>query len=166
LKGSEVTYLTESVFIAMAKNTSSSAFRKIDVDAFNEDNYRDEDNEPASAADVADDEISALIGQGKPDEAIRKLLSSAPIGNKDQNVKDAALNLMMRSLLAVRQNQVEGIVKSLDNDQRDILMKYIYRGFEIPSEGSSGQLLLWHEKVFETGGVGSIVRVLTDRKKV
>jgi actin related protein 2/3 complex subunit 5 len=50
--------------------------------------------------------------------------------------------------------------------QIDLLMKYIYRGFESPSDGSSGHLLLWHEKVFEKGGLGSIVRVLTDKKKV
>ena len=29
----------------------------------------------------------------------------------------------------------------------DLLMKYIYKGFENPSEGSSGVLLAWHEKV-------------------
>lgn len=45
-------------------------------------------------------------------------------------------------------------------------MKYIYRGFEQPSDGSSGHLLTWHEKVFAKGGVGSIVRVLTDKKRV
>ena len=73
---------------------------------------------------------------------------------------------MMRVLLSIKQNQVDAIVKELDSDQRDILMRYIYRGFEIPSEGSSGHLLIWHEKVFEISGVGSIVRVLTDRKRV
>lgn len=49
-----------------------------------------------------------------------------------------------------------------DPNLYDVLMKYIYRGFEIPSEGSSGILLQWHEKVFAKGGVGSIVRVLSD----
>lgn len=89
--------------------------------------------------------------------------------------------------MAIKQNQVESIVAKLDNDQvrekyeiyfnqdinemnailqKDVLMKYVYRGFENPSEGSSGHLLFWHEKVFESTGVGSIVRVLTDRKKV
>ena len=45
-------------------------------------------------------------------------------------------------------------------------MKYIYRGFENPSDNSSAQLLFWHEKVFDEADVGAIVRVLTDRKRV
>lgn len=49
-----------------------------------------------------------------------------------------------------------------DPDLIDVLMKYIYRGFEIPSEGSSGHLLQWHEKVFARGGIGCISRVLSD----
>lgn len=49
-----------------------------------------------------------------------------------------------------------------DPDLIDVLMKYIYRGFEIPSEGSSGHLLQWHEKVFARGGIGCINRVLSD----
>jgi hypothetical protein len=36
---------------------------------------------------------------------------------------------------------VEGIVAHLDTDQKDQLMKYIYRGFESPSEGSSAHLV-------------------------
>jgi len=38
-------------------------------------------------------------------------------------------------------NQVESIVAKLDNDQKDLLMKYIYKGFETPSEGSSAHLV-------------------------
>ena len=37
--------------------------------------------------------------------------------------------------------QVEGIIAKLDIDQKDMLMKYIYRGFESPSEGSSAHLV-------------------------
>ena len=74
--------------------------------------------------------------------------------------------MVIKVLLATKQNQVDSVVKTLDSDQKDLLMKYIYRGFEAPSEGSSAQLLFWHEKVFETAGLGSIVRVLSDRKKV
>lgn len=61
---------------------------------------------------------------------------------------------------------MDSALESIDNtDLNDILMKYIYRGFEIPSEGSSGHLLQWHEKVFAKGGVGCIVRVLADTNR-
>jgi len=157
----------------MSKNTASNAFRKIDVDAFNEDNFRDEDTagtgpQPGQGGAVASEaQIGTWIQEGKTVEALQALLSQAPISNKNQQEKDAALALVMRVLLSIKSaNAVDSAVKKLDPDQRDVLMKYIYRGFENPSEGSSAHLLLWHEKVFEEAGVGSIVRVLTDRKKV
>ncbi|KAH9360441.1 hypothetical protein HPB48_003055 [Haemaphysalis longicornis] len=61
--------------------------------------------------------------------------------------QDAASALAMRVLLAVKASEMEQAVGSLDRDSVDVLMKYIYRGFESPSEGSSGHLLAWHEKV-------------------
>ena len=72
----------------------------------------------------------------------------------------------MLVLLSVKSAQMEEAVNALDRDQLDILMKYIYRGFETPAEGSSGHLLAWHEKVHAVAGVGCIVRVLTDKKRV
>jgi actin related protein 2/3 complex subunit 5 len=45
-------------------------------------------------------------------------------------------------------------------------MKYIYRGFSEPTDNSGAILLTWHEKAYAIGGLGSIVRVLTDRKTV
>lgn len=46
----------------MAKNTASSAFRKIDVDQYNEDNFKEE--EPESAPIGPDEnEINALLNQ-------------------------------------------------------------------------------------------------------
>lgn len=80
--------------------------------------------------------------------------------------QDHALNLTLRVLLAIKSHQMDQAVELLEkNDLLDVLMKYIYRGFEIPSEGSSGHLLQWYEKVFARGGVGCIVRVLSDRNR-
>lgn len=80
-------------------------------------------------------------------------------------MQDNALNLTLRVLLAIKASQIEQAVGSLDRDLVDVLMKYVYRGFESPSEGSSGHLLLWHEKAYVVGGVGSIMRVLSDTKR-
>ncbi|KAH7984016.1 hypothetical protein HPB52_016190 [Rhipicephalus sanguineus] len=121
----------------MSKNTESSAFRKIDIDQYNEDNYKEEEGLDAQ---------------------------SPPAGPDEQ--EDAANALAMRVLLAVKASEMEQAVRGLDPEAVDVLMKYIYRGFESPSEGSSGHLLAWHEKAYAAGGIGSIVRVMTDRKRV
>lgn len=81
-------------------------------------------------------------------------------------MQDHALNITLRVLLSIKSSQMDQAVETLDqNDLLDVLMKYIYRGFEIPSEGSSGHLLQWHEKAFAKGGVGCIVRVLSDTNR-
>jgi len=150
----------------MAKNTSSSAFRKIDVDEYNEDNYKDDEHEPVSSSLISESEVNGLIMQQRFNEALHYCLSHAPLNEKNQEIKDAATATILRVLLTIKQSQIEDSLAKLDTEQVDTLMKYIYRGFEIPSEGSSGHLLAWHEKVFAIGGIGSITRVLTDRKRV
>ncbi|KAI4464456.1 arp2/3 complex 16 kd subunit p16-arc [Holotrichia oblita] len=98
-------------------------------------------------------------------DALKTVLNSAPLGSKNQQVKDNALTLTLRVLLAIKPSQIEEAVQSLEIELIDVLMKYVYKGFESPSEGSSGHLLVWHEKAYNIGGVGSIVRVLADTKR-
>ena len=73
----------------MSKNTSSNAFRKIDVDQFNEDNFKDEEGISANAGGVSpgSEAIAGLLQSGKNVEALKSVLSSAPIGNKNQEEK-------------------------------------------------------------------------------
>lgn len=52
-------------------------------------------------------------------------------------------------LLSIKTSEMERAVETLDRDLLDVLMKYIYRGFEHPTEGSSGHLLAWFEKVIK-----------------
>lgn len=146
----------------MAKNTFSSAFRKIDVDAYNEDNFKEDDAVAEAKLGPDENEVTQLLNQGKPVEALQFVLQNAPLGCKNQQTKDHALALTLRVLLAIKSTQMDAAIDRLEPDLLDTLMKYIYRGFEIPSEGSSGHLLTWHEKVFARGGLGSIARVLAD----
>ncbi|KAI5641512.1 ARP2/3 complex 16 kDa subunit (p16-Arc) domain-containing protein [Phthorimaea operculella] len=150
----------------MAKNTSSSAFRKIDIDQYNEDNFKEDEADQSGPTGPDEGEVSALLNQGRFIEALRLVLNNAPLGSSNQQVKDNALSLTLKVLLAIKSAQIEEVVGNLSRDDIDILMKYIYRGFEYPSEGSSGHLLLWHEKAYNVGGSGSIVRVLSDRMRV
>lgn len=81
-------------------------------------------------------------------------------------LQDKAFALAMKCMLAIRVSEMDAVVSSLEPELIDTLMKYIYRGFESPAEGSSGHLLAWHEKVFAQGGLGCIIRVMTARKSV
>ena len=73
----------------MAKNTRSAAFRKIDVDEFNEDTYKEDEvgelQSPVSGPDER--EIAQLLNQGKHAEALKNCLKNAPVASKSQQVK-------------------------------------------------------------------------------
>lgn len=69
----------------MAKNTSSSAFRKIDVDQYNEDNFKEDEADVANTCD--ENEITNLLTQGKCIEALVSVLQNAPLRCKQQHVK-------------------------------------------------------------------------------
>lgn len=148
----------------MAKNTNSSAFRKINVDEYNEDNFKDDENqENQQLGGIDENEINQLLMKQKNCEALKLCIENAPLFSKNQAMKDQALQVILRVILSIKPSQIDDAVKLLDSDQLDVLMKYVYRGFENPSDGgSSGHLLQWHEKIFAKSGVGSIVRVLTD----
>ena len=159
----------EPFLVTMAKNTSSSQFRKIDVDQFGEDVFKEEDQGDASSPaslTLDEKEVSNLLNSGKQKEALKLALNSAPIGSKSQFSRDANFNFVLKILLSIRISEIEAVVNELNFDEIDILMKYIYRGFEVPTDGSSAHLLVWHDKAFNKGGVGSIIRVLTDKKRV
>lgn len=55
--------------------------------------------------------------------------------------------MVLKVLTSFRGSDIEPAVKSLDKNGVDLLMKYIYKGFERPVENSSAILLQWHEKV-------------------
>lgn len=57
--------------------------------------------------------------------------------------------MVLKVLTNFKSSEIEQAVQSLDKNGIDLLMKYIYKGFEKPTENSSAVLLQWHEKVCE-----------------
>jgi len=150
----------------MAKPSRNVAFRKVDVDAYSEDNYVEESVDETGVTGPSDAEVQGMLSKNRSADALQYVLANSPLNTKNQAVKDRALQSVLKVLLSFKAAEIEAAVKGLDQNKLDILMKYIYRGFESPSEGSSAQLLIWHEKVLAAAGLGSIVRTLTDRKRV
>lgn len=112
--------------------------------------------------DTSDDQVLRLIQSNKQSDAIRLVIKNFNHANRKHPNREQASQLMMRIFLSVKSSEIESIVNSLDLDEIDVLMRYIYHGFEHPTEGSSAYLLTWHDKACNRGGVGSIVRVLTE----
>lgn len=64
---------------------------------------------------------------------------------------------------SVKSTEIAEVLRGLEEDELDLLMKMIYKGMAEPSKNNCAILLSWHEKVVEKGGEGVIVRVLCDR---
>lgn len=133
----------------MAKNTNLSGFRKIDIDIYNPENYNEDDESSQEDCLPNESEIVALISSKRNSDALNLVLRNAPLNSKNQQVKDAVFNLVMRVLRSFSSSSdIDNAVKSLSEDSIDVLMKYIYRGFE-KEPRDSAHLLSWHEKVLE-----------------
>ncbi|KAJ3212195.1 hypothetical protein HDU67_003972 [Dinochytrium kinnereticum] len=108
-------------------------------------------------------DVRSYLARGAYSDAVKKSLENPPLGKDIQSIKDRNLQTVMEALAAVKASDIPNLIKALSPSDIDVLMKFIYRGFASPDLFNSALLLAWHEKAVETGGIGSIMRVLTDR---
>ena len=75
----------------------------VDVDQYNEDNFKDDDSGVVQdkRGGLSDSEIEALIQKGNNADALKAVLSSAPIGNKNQDEKVNS-HFVIRKILTLR----------------------------------------------------------------
>ncbi|KAF4797736.1 Actin-related protein 2/3 complex subunit 5-like protein [Turdus rufiventris] len=71
----------------------------------------------------------------------------AAAAEPDASPEEQAQGTMLKVLTSFKSSEIEQAVNSLDRNGVDLLMKYIYKGFEKPTENSSAILLQWHEKL-------------------
>jgi len=154
-----------------------TAFRKIDIDAYDEDVlletelYEADPRDPATVLNDAKQKansVRSLLAKGDNQGALQAILSQAPYGPNVEEAKNLTLQTVVQILNSTKATNIPVIVKALDSDAQDTLMKYLYKGMGMPGWGEvSGSVLLgWHEKLTEVAGTGCIVRVMTDRRTV
>ncbi len=71
---------------------------------------------------------------------------------------------MEKVIASLTDNDIPTIVSSLDLDTCDTLMKYVYR--LMGKASNCGTVLKLHGQISDKAGIGSIIRVITDRKQV
>ncbi|KAH8093126.1 arp2/3 complex subunit [Cristinia sonorae] len=153
------------------------AFRKIDIDQYEEDVLLEEelyDADPRDPATVLTDTKSKVgavrgsLSKGDIAGALNLVLDSPPYGPNVEEAKNLNLQTLVSILNSTKSTEIPAIVRALSPDAQDTLMKYLYKGMALPGWGDvSGSILLtWHEKLTEVAGTGCIVRVMTDRRTV
>eukprot|EP01113_Clastostelium_recurvatum_P039187 TRINITY_DN595_c0_g1_i1.p1 TRINITY_DN595_c0_g1~~TRINITY_DN595_c0_g1_i1.p1 ORF type:complete len:160 (-),score=49.87 TRINITY_DN595_c0_g1_i1:88-513(-) len=109
-------------------------------------------------------DITKMLNTGKALEALPLALTDPPVNSKSADIKDMNTQIVLQVLNTIKEAQVDGAVNALNDDQLDVLMKYVYRG--LANGETSAPFFKWHESVLKKGGLGSIVRAITDRKNV
>ncbi|KAL0579944.1 arp2/3 complex subunit [Marasmius crinis-equi] len=152
-------------------------FRKIDIDAFDEevlgeaDLYEEDPRGPAQALEEAKQKQTAVrssLARNDIVGALSLVLDNPPYGPTVEEAKNISLQTLLTILNTTKSTEISNVIKSLSPDAQDTLMKYLYKGMGMPGWGDiSGSVLLgWHEKLTEVAGTGCIVRTMTDRRTV
>lgn len=75
-----------------------------------------------------------------------------------------SVKVVVKAIGSVPEKEVAGVIDSLDSDERDVLMKYLYRGLE--EAESSNHLLKWHGILTDKAGNGCIMRALSETTRL
>eukprot|EP00727_Mastigamoeba_balamuthi_P009203 m51a1_g4905 hypothetical protein (144) ;mRNA; f:164215-164948 len=126
----------------------------------------DQKSESEWSSEIADREqqVTAALNSGKVMTALPAIVENPPVQCKNQALKDRNSEAVLKLLVAIREQQIGQVVQGMTPEQLDGLMKYIYRHLGNPEV--CGHMLKWHEAAFQKGGLGSIVRVLGERRSL
>ncbi|CAD6196477.1 unnamed protein product [Caenorhabditis auriculariae] len=152
----------------MAKNMQNTAYRKIDVDAFDPEKY-DENEEGTETPGLGPDEraVVSMLNTNRNLEALQASLLSPPFKTKNQAMKDKSTQLVAKVLQAFKSSEIEAAVQRLSIEEGDILMKYVFKAMEILADPAVCQsLLAWHSQLVAKFGLGCIIRVMTNRQRL
>ena len=71
---------------------------------------------------------------------------------------------MVNALAKVKKSQIKELLEQMSQNEREIVLKYVYYGFQINASKAT-EYLYWHQMIIKIDGIGAIVRVSTDIKR-
>lgn len=152
-------------------------WRRIDIDALEPDKHLSKEELIPDLPSVSYEDVQAISRQcrtalslGQFLQALALVLESPPYV-ADERTKNSHAETVFEVLCSIKNNHSSSdlgdFVKQLDRRQQDTLIKYLYKNMGTSYGAKQGGLLLtWFEKAVEIGGLGPIVRYMTDRRTV
>jgi len=114
-----------------------TAFRKIDIDQYDEDVLLDSELYEADSRDpreVLDDAkqrqiaVRSFLAKNDIPGALTTILENAPYGPSVDEAKLITLQTLLTILNTTKSTEISGVIKGLSLDTQDTLMKYLYKG--------------------------------------
>ncbi|KAI5552337.1 Arp2/3 complex-mediated actin nucleation [Trichomonas vaginalis G3] len=114
-----------------------------------------------------------------PLEALQSVLEEMPVREKKANpegkkgeegaklfkdAKDAAAKNVLTIVTSIEKSKLAATIKGLTDEERDTLMKFVYRGFQ--EEYDHMYLLTIHEEICKVSNLGPIIRSIHTRLEV
>ena len=126
------------------------------------------------------------IVKTKPLDALQAVLKDMPVREKKVVSKEEAKTMpesqqqkllneargiayqnVIQTILAVEKGKLAATIKGLNDDERDTLMKFVYRGFADNEREKDYQYLLTiHEEICKVSNLGPIIRSIHTRLEV
>ncbi|KAJ9105370.1 hypothetical protein QFC21_001739 [Naganishia friedmannii] len=113
-----------------------TAFRKIDIDQYDEDRLVPQDlydPDPRGPDGVVADarnrsaEVRSLLSKGDATGALSTILTDCPYGDGVDEAKSLTTTAVLSILNSTRSTDIPAILKNLDGAQQDRLMAYLYK---------------------------------------
>lgn len=109
-------------------------------------------------------QVEALLAKKDKKSALNLSLQNPPISSKSDEIKDANSAIVESVLAAMTESEISPVLSGLSLELCDTLMKYLYK--LMAKSINCAFVLKVHAKLVEQAGLGSVVRVMTDRKQV
>mmetsp|Transcript_9802 Transcript_9802/g.14930 ORF Transcript_9802/g.14930 Transcript_9802/m.14930 type:complete len:136 (+) Transcript_9802:91-498(+) len=95
---------------------------------------------------------------------ILKSVSSNPPNCKDQDLQKKIALPVVTALSKLKKSNIDSLLKELDEKAREVLLAYVYYGFQSQPKTAT-EFLNWQQAIVKMDGVGVIVRVATNIKR-